>query len=130
MPNYHSSVTLTAEDFKTRFLAEYPGADLSGTPASWFSHWTRGASGAVSTVDVGGVTVSGPALRTLFSLRSAHFTAEAGADSVTFSVTGYGHGVGLSQYGANALAKQGKTYEEILKWYYTGIELGPYTPGG
>ena len=42
---------------------------------------------------------------------------------MTFSVTGYGHGVGMSQYGANALAKQGMTCEEILKWYYTGVEV-------
>ena len=52
----------------------------------------------------------------------------ASADGVTFSVTGYGHGVGMSQYGANALAKEGKSYDEILKWYYTGIDVAPYTP--
>ena len=57
-------------------------------------------------------------------------TVTAGSQGVTFSVTGYGHGVGMSQYGANALAKQGKTYDEILKWYYTGVEVAPYTPGG
>ena len=49
---------------------------------------------------------------------------------MTFSVTGYGHGVGMSQYGANALAKQGKTYDEILKWYSTGVAVAPYMPGG
>ena len=43
-------------------------------------------------------------------------------------MTGYGHGVGMSQYGANALAKEGKTYEEILTWYYTGIELTTQAP--
>ena len=64
----------------------------------------------------------------LFGLRSTSFTVSASADGVTFSVTGYGHGVGMSQYGANALAKEGKSYDEILKWYYTGIDVAPYTP--
>ena len=51
------------------------------------------------------------------------FTVSASADGVTFSVTGYGHGVGMSQYGANALAKKGKTAGEILRHYYTGVEI-------
>ena len=129
VPNYHSTVTLTAEEFKTAILAKYPGADLSGAPSGWFSHTVSNSAGGVSSVDVGGVTVSGQELRTLFSLRSTSFTVSAGADGVTFSVTGYGHGVGMSQYGANALAQEGKSYEEILKWYYTGVEVEQYTPG-
>lgn len=77
-------------------------------------------------MDVGGVTVKGTALRTLFDLRSTHFTASAGPEGITFHVTGYGHGVGLSQYGANALAKQGRTWQEIVAWYYTGVTVGTY----
>ena len=46
-------------------------------------------------------------------------------DGVTFRVPGYGHGVGMSQYGANELARQGKTWQEILTWYYAGITIGP-----
>lgn len=126
VPNYHTEVTLTAEEFRSIFLAEYPGADLSGTPDAWFQKETATASGRVATLDVGGVTVKGTQLRSLFSLRSTCFTVETGADSVTFQVTGYGHGVGMSQYGANTLAQQGKTWEEILTWYYTGIEIAGY----
>ena len=62
-------------------------------------------------------------MRALFSLRSVNFTVAVSGDEITFSVTGYGHGVGMSQYGANAMAKEGKTYQEILQWYYTGITL-------
>lgn len=130
VPNYHSTVTVPLEEFKTTLLAKYPGADLSGDPAGWFSNTVSNSAGGVSSVDVGGVTVSGQDLRTLFSLRSTSFTVSAGTDGVTFSVTGYGHGVGMSQYGANALAKEGKRYEEILKWYYTGVEVEVYTPDG
>ncbi len=128
VPNYHSTVTLTLEEFKARLLEQYPQADLSGDPSGWFSQCTRTSAGGVSSVTIGGVPVSGSTLRTLFGLRSTVFTAAAGADGVTFSVTGYGHGVGMSQYGANTLAREGKTYQEILNWYYTGIELAPYTP--
>ena len=128
VPNYHSTVTLTAEEFRTAFLAQYPGADLSGDPSGWFSNTVSNSAGGVSSMDVGGVTVSGQDLRTLFSLRSTSFTVSAGAEGVIFSVTGYGHGVGMSQYGANALAQEGKSYEEILKWYYTGVEVEQYTP--
>ena len=124
VPNYHTEVTLTAEEFRTAFLARYPGADLSGAPTSWFRNQTSTASGRVAAVEVGGVTVTGTGLRSLFSLRSTSFSVEAGEDSVTFRVTGYGHGVGMSQYGANALARQGRTCQEILQWYYTGVEIG------
>lgn len=123
VPNYHTEVTLTAEEFREIFLASYPGADLSGAPDGWFQNRTLTASGRVASMDVGGVTVKGTELRGLFSLRSASFTVETGEDSVTFQVTGYGHGVGMSQYGANALAQQGMSCEEILKWYYTGVEV-------
>ena len=124
VPNYHTQATLTAEEFRETFLGQYPGADLSGQPADWFQNRTLTASGRVASMDVGGITVKGTELRALFSLRSTSFTVEAGEDSVTFDVVGYGHGVGMSQYGANTLAQQGKTYEEILKWYYTGVEVG------
>jgi stage II sporulation protein D len=70
------------------------------------------------------VTVTGSQLRSLLSLRSADFTVSADDKAITFSVTGYGHGVGMSQYGANALAKEGKTFGEIIKWYYTGVTIG------
>ena len=63
------------------------------------------------------------ALRSLFGLRSSSVTAECDGKNVTFYVTGYGHGVGMSQYGANALAKKGKTAGEILRHYYTGVEI-------
>lgn len=124
VPNYRTEVTLTAEEFRTAFLAQYPGADLSGPPSGWFGGQTLTASGRVATIQVGGVTVKGTELRSLFSLRSTSFTVVPGEDSVSFQVVGYGHGVGMSQYGANALAQQGMTYDEILTWYYTGVEVG------
>ena len=75
---------------------------------------------------IGGVAVKGSRVRTIFGLRSASFDLEMGGGKAVFYVTGYGHGVGMSQYGANALAKEGKTWREILLHYYTGVTIGPY----
>ncbi len=125
VPNYHTQVTLPAHQVKSLVLAAYPGADLSGAPETWFGKPTLTASGRVGSMPVGGIDLSGTTLRSLFSLRSTSFTVQTTADSVSFHVTGYGHGVGMSQYGANALAQQGKQCHDILRWYYTGVEIGP-----
>ena len=125
VPNYHTTVAVPVDEFKSVFLVRYPDADLSGAPETWFQNVIPTSSSGVDTVEVGGVTVKGTALRTLFDLRSANFSVTADSEAVTFSVTGYGHGVGMSQYGANAMANQGKTWRDIVTWYYTGVEVVP-----
>lgn len=77
----------------------------------------------MSSIPVGDVTLTGSQVRTLFSLRSAAFTVAWDGAGFTFSVTGYGHGVGMSQYGANAMAKEGSSFRDILTWYYTGAQV-------
>ena len=129
VPNYHTTVAVSLEDFRETFLAQYPQADLSGAPSGWFQSLRPTSSGGVNTVEVGGVVVKGSELRSLFGLRSAHFTVTAGAEGVTFSVTGYGHGVGMSQYGANAMARAGASWQEILEHYYTGVTIAPLEAG-
>jgi len=126
VPDYHTCVTLTPEEFKTTFLANHSDANLAGNPAQWFGTVTHSSNGGVERIEVGGVSVSGVELRAMFSLRSAAFTVAADNTAVTFSVTGYGHGVGMSQYGANALAKDGKDYMDILTWYYSGVTVARY----
>ena len=123
VPNYRSTVTLTAEDVEK--LVEGAGleCDLSGEPSTWFANLTRTASGRVAEVVLGGTALSGGAARSLFSLRSACFDVTEQDGVFTFSVTGYGHGVGMSQYGANAMAKAGSGWRDILTHYYTGAEL-------
>jgi len=127
VPAWHTIVTMPLAEFRGKLLAAYPQADLSGDPAGWFTNLVADETGAVTSISIGGVTLSGIQTRSLFNLRSTHFTAAASGDTATFWVTGYGHGVGMSQYGANAMAADGKTFEEILKWYYTGITVG-YLP--
>ena len=124
VPNYYSTVTFTAAEAKEKLLAAHPELKLSGTPDRWFGAAAENGSGRVETVSVGGTDIEGTELRRIFGLRSACFTVAADSESVTFRVTGYGHGVGMSQYGANQLAREGKTWQEILEWYYTGVTVG------
>ena len=124
VPNYYSTVTFTAAEVKEKLLAAHPELKLSGTPDRWFGAAAENGSGRVETVSVGGTDIEGTELRRIFGLRSACFTVAADSESVTFRVTGYGHGVGMSQYGANQLAREGKTWQEILEWYYTGATVG------
>ncbi|MCI9223629.1 MAG: stage II sporulation protein D [Oscillospiraceae bacterium] len=123
VPNYRSTVTLTAEEVKALAKEAGLGCDLSVEPSGWVTDVVRTDSGRVASLKLGGAELSGGAARSLFSLRSAAFEVSEAEGAFTFSVTGYGHGVGMSQYGANALAKQGKGWREILAHYYTGAEL-------
>lgn len=123
VPNYHSEVRVSTEEFKKTFLGAHAEAVLEGDPAAWFGEAERTAGGSVSRITVGGVPVKGTEMRTLYGLRSATFTVEVSGAEVVFQVTGFGHGVGMSQYGANTMAKEGKNYHDILTWYYTGVSV-------
>lgn len=123
VPNYYSVATVTVAAFKSAVQQAYPKADLSGKPGKWFGKVGYDKGGLPETLQVGGVTVPTASLRSLFKLRSSSLTVECDGKKVTFYVTGYGHGVGMSQYGANALAKKGKSAKEILEHYYTGVEI-------
>ncbi len=128
VPNYYSVNTFSAEEFQQKFTAAHAEAKFGENPAEWVKDVTHNDSGRVETVTIGGVTVEGTEVRSIYSLRSASFTVEVSESEVTFRVTGYGHGVGMSQYGANELARQGKTWQEILHWYYTDVSIGTYAP--
>ena len=123
VPNYYSVNTFTGQQLREKVLESYPEAVLEGPAEGWITDVTENGSGRVESLRLGGVLLKGTQVRSLLGLRSACFTVESGADSVTFRVTGYGHGVGMSQYGANELARQGKDWQEILQWYYQGVSI-------
>lgn len=127
IPNYYSRVEFTEEELRARLLAAFPEADLSGSPDRWLQNPSADSAGSVGTVSVGGVTVKGTQVRSALGLRSACFTWEVQGEKLIFFVTGYGHGVGLSQYGANAMAAAGADYREILTHYYTGVTVEPWS---
>ncbi len=120
---YEGTVTVSAEDFREKVGGAFPSADVSGPPETWFSSSNRTAGGAIKTVQLGDVEVEGTALRGLFGLNSTNFTITTRNNAISFHTIGYGHCVGLSQYGARYMAEQGASFEEILKHYYTGCEL-------
>ena len=106
--------------------AAFPDIVLEGDAAGWFGTPQLTAAGYVDSITIGGVPCKGTAVRAALRLRSASFTI-TWTEKHLFEITtrGYGHGVGLSQYGANALALTGKSYQEILSLYYPGTTLGP-----
>ncbi len=125
VPNYVTSVSVPASDFAAKVLEAHPDAQLSGESAFWLGEVSYDASGRVDSAEIGGVAVPGTELRTLFGLRSTAFTLDYAGGAFLFTVTGYGHGVGMSQYGANVMAQGGSGYAEILAHYYPGAELTP-----
>ena len=126
IPNYYSVNSYSSKEFSRLFKMAHTDADFSGSPDTWVRDIVT-TGDRVDHATVGGITVSGKDLRSLYGLRSTAFTVDCQSDSVTFHVTGYGHGVGLSQYGANELGLEGKTWQEILEWYYTDTTVGYYT---
>lgn len=123
-PNFESKVTVPKENFIAKVKETYKNADFSGEPNGWFSDFVRSDAGGVKTVCVGGVNISGRDLRVMFGLRSTHFTVDTDGNTITFTTRGYGHGVGMSQYGAHAFAKKGMDYRAILAHFYRGTTLG------
>lgn len=128
-PDYEQSFTLTKQELAQDINTVFPELTLTGDAANWIGAIERTAAGYVHSISIGGVSCSGTAVRSALRLRSRDFTI-TWTDEHLFTITtrGYGHGVGLSQYGANALALTGKTYPEILAVYYPGTTLGP-VPG-
>lgn len=83
----------------------------------------KSEAGGVKTIVIGGEIFEGSKIRSIFNLRSAAFDVKSTDEGLEFSVYGYGHGVGMSQYGADFLAKSGMTYKDILSHFYKGTEL-------
>jgi len=123
IPNYHSRVEFSADSFRSAVHSACPETDLSGSMDTWLKNAVTDSAGNVDTLQVGGVTMRGTRLRSILGLRSACFDWAVEDGKLVFYVTGYGHGVGMSQYGANAMALSGATWQEILTHYYTGISI-------
>ena len=123
-PQYESVVTFSPEELKARLSALSTELTFGEDPAAWLGSPAVSASGTVTSLPVGGHSITGVQARQALGLRSACFTATYSDKLFRFTVHGYGHGVGMSQYGADYLARQGYSCEEILKYYYTGVTVG------
>ncbi len=122
-PGYASTLSYSKKDFLK--IAEKEGVKTNDINSlkNTIKIAETSPAGTVLKCEINGKNFTGEEIRKMFSLRSPTFTVKATDSTVTFSVTGYGHGIGLSQYGSNYLAQKGYTYKEILEHYYTGAEV-------
>ena len=120
---YSSEVTLTQEELINKIRAKHSdfNIDISQQDSVKILEYTE--AGRVKNIQIGNLKLSGVEVRSLLGLKSTNFKIEINNGKVTFIVTGYGHGVGMSQTGADSMAKQGSNYEEIIKHFYTGVEI-------
>lgn len=125
-PNYGKQTKFSESEIRSS-LERYLGITLSDNPENWLTVTGHIDGNYVSTVDVDGqATITGRKLRESvlsYNLRSASFDISYSDGYFIFTTYGWGHGVGMSQNGANYLAKLGYTYDQILKYYYTGIDV-------
>lgn len=122
---YHSTEDVTPREFSKRILEHFSEADLTGDPAGWLGTAERTEGDGVKQMIIGGVPMDGVELRRIFGLKSTRFTLEYKDGQFIFDVYGYGHRVGMSQYGAQAMAQAGADAKTILESYYTGVEIVP-----
>src|SRR5690625_5933357 len=88
---------------------------------------TRTKSERISELKLADHTFSGRDIREKLELQSSDFTIEQKDNHLIFTTKGFGHGIGMSQYGANGMAKEGKEYDDIVNYYYKDIEVNSIT---
>jgi stage II sporulation protein D len=123
-PKFKTTLSIPINEFINKIDQKYDHANLTRSGLASFikiESYTEG--GSVKELKAGNSVIKGTEFRELFNLNSTNFTFDFEADSVKINCTGYGHGVGMSQWGANAMAKSGSTYDEILKHYYSGVAI-------
>ena len=118
--HHEDTVCFSADAFQRKL-----GRQLAEPPETWFGNVTYTEGGGIATMEIGGEIYTGTQLRSLLGLRSTAFQMTWQENAVTVTTRGYGHRVGMSQYGANAMAREGSSYIEILKHYYPGAAVVP-----
>lgn len=122
-PHQKEQAEVSLSEFKDKIKKANPGAKLGTISSDTVKVIERSQGGRVISLQIGNITMKGRDIRNLFGLRSANFTVSVQGDTVLFTTDGYGHGVGMSQYGANGMAQAGYNYSQILMHYYTGVEV-------
>ena len=117
--HFLNTVNFSANEFQNKL-----GIKLQGLPGTWIKKVTYTQGGGVDTIQIGSKIYKGTQIRKLLGLKSTAFIITAAGDSVTITTKGFGHRVGMSQYGADAMAVKGNTYDQILSYYYPGTYLG------
>ena len=120
---YSSEVKISKIDLLEKLKKEYSDIQIDFNENESIKILEYTQSGRVKTVKFGNTEIAGTKARSIIGLKSTNFSIKIDGDDVVFLVKGYGHGVGMSQTGADSMAKQGKNHEEILKHFYTGVEI-------
>ena len=120
---YSSEVVYSKEELINKIKEKYPDCEIDFSQENCIQIIEYTTSSRVKTIKFGNIEMAGTEARTILGLKSTNFTFIIEGDNIKFSVTGYGHGVGMSQTGADALAKTGSNYEEIIKHFYTDVEI-------
>lgn len=118
--NFETVVTFSADEVAEKLASK---VTITDKEQNVFSDAQKTEAGSVKTILAAGTTLTGADVRGALELRSANFDVSFEGGVYTFTVRGYGHGIGMSQNGANYLAGQGKTYDQIINHYYTGCKI-------
>lgn len=121
-PKYLTSETISVTEFESKLGVKINANEDIGKIIA------RTSGNRVATVQFGDKKASGRIVRETLKLRSSDFTWVRKGNEIVITTKGYGHGVGMSQYGANGMAQEGKNYQDIVKHYYQGIEISPLDP--
>ncbi|MEK5393701.1 stage II sporulation protein D [Margalitia sp. FSL K6-0131] len=116
-PKFNFKEEIPVSEFENKLGVQLPNTGNVGTITSR-THGNR-----VRTVKIGGKQFTGREIREKLNLRSADFSWVRQGDQIIVTTKGYGHGIGMSQYGANEMAKKGKSYKDIVKYYYQGVQI-------
>ncbi len=120
---YASEVELSNEELIEKLKTKYQDIQINFQDPEDIKILEHTDSNRVKTVKFGNHEISGVETRSIFGLKSTNFEMVKEANKIKFTVKGYGHGVGMSQTGADTMAKQGSNYEEIINHFYIGIEI-------
>ncbi|MCL2838200.1 MAG: stage II sporulation protein D [Oscillospiraceae bacterium] len=123
LPNFQTYAQFSVAEFVERLRAERAGLLVGHTLSEALGEITRTDGGRVGSIRIGNESFRGTEIRRIFGLRSHNFEVSTDDWYVYFTVRGFGHGVGMSQHGANRLARDGLSYSEILKTYYSGVDI-------
>ncbi len=124
-PKFTSTIKVPEQNFRTALKKQTPQINLDGDINSLIGPIQRTEGGSVKVIKIGNLDIKGTDIRKVFGLNSANFTINVEDNMLVFSVKGNGHGVGMSQYGADSLANEGKDFKTILLHYYKDINIVP-----
>ena len=120
---YASEAEFTKDEFEAKIKEIHSNFEINFEEEDCIKIEEYTEGNRVKTIKIGNLELSGVEVRTIFGLRSANFEVNIDGDKIKFEVVGYGHGVGMSQTGADSLAKEGNSYEDIIYHFYTGVEI-------